>query len=488
MKIACVDKTASDRLRLQRYVDGAFEDSRSLLGHVRWATTLPCTLSELHFQKDFDVVIFGPGFALEERLRACRDLQVDRPDVELILLLEPQQFDLGTLRRFERFTKDIHCIADPPTRLLFSLSQTQAKKDEGLPGQIVTVKGAKGGVGATTIVSGMAHAAQAIGKSAVVIDLSQHSVFSRYISAPRWRSHDFTSDLEEGTLPNTDVVRRYIATAPNGINVLLPPAGGTDVRELWLRDTERFEFSLHIVEALQKLYDLVLIDMAQVEGVLPFALQTRATFRCIVTSNDPSSVHLATHALEEAKQIPGPGQCALVTNFIDPQGLKHDDIVTILSGQNSLSESARPCGSVPHDTTGRFWAGTGNSFYTESRLSTQRALEQILLNLDRYTGLEWKPLGGWTKQARRSVSRWNISLPWQRALKETKALPLLAAETSPSASAQAFVLGRENSAVLAPPSELNPQPASIEPEAEGALHYAPPTPYEQNDLRAVGER
>src|SRR5690606_22564367 len=116
-------------------------------------------------------------------------------------------------------------------------------------------QGVKGGVGTTSIVSGLAHAAEANNLSSIVFDLSASSALLHYVSAPKWHSADYSTLLTEKLIPDRTLVDKLTTTAPNGMKLLLPPSGGGEIREMLLRDPNRFEISLAIVDILRASYD-----------------------------------------------------------------------------------------------------------------------------------------------------------------------------------------------------------------------------------------
>lgn len=380
MNIACVDKTAADRLHLQKRLEDAYEYSRKTVGHISILRLYPASKEEVVLHTPPDLIFIGPGFAFEEAFRVCRDLSKEFPNTVLFLFLPPELYTLRTLRRFQRFCSEIFSTEEAPTRLVHRLTtfEHSAKRKSG---KLITLLGVKGGVGTTSIVSGLAHAAQGLGYSAVILDLSEAGSLVQYMFSRRWHSPDFSATLIDGLIPDQALVERCIEVAPNGIHLFLPPSGGMDVRELWLRHSERFEISLTIVDILKDLYEIVLVDCGGTEGILRFALGTRADRKVLISSNEPASVHLLGTKFSQEAHTPGDAQISILINELWEKALCKQDIEEFLSLNSDSPKSFSLLSPLLFDAQGRNWVGTGNTFYTESKPATQIQLERIIATL-----------------------------------------------------------------------------------------------------------
>ena len=381
MKIACVDKTASSRLELQTFLERTLEDNREFLGYSRLAVFVPVSREELLHSSYIDAVIIGPRFTLDEALLLVRQLKESETGLSILVFVDEELFTVNNLQRFERFQVEVFSCDDCGPRFVNQLLGIVSQRVATELGKLIVVDGAKGGVGVTSIVSGLAHAAHAAGQSSIVVDLSPAAALLRYCSTERWQSSEYTSLLVDSSKIAPEMIDKLIVTAPNGIDFLLPPAGGTEVRELWLREHHSFEATLEIVTLLCERYDSVIVDLAGAEGILPFALLSRADVRLIVTSNEAASVHLLGLRLAEFADVPGRSEIVAAVNEFNEAGLSHEDIIGYLRSKAKRLDISWLSHSIPHDDRARFWMGTSNSFYTEARKQTRRALESALSRL-----------------------------------------------------------------------------------------------------------
>lgn len=376
-RIACVDKTIAHRVELKNTLESAYAACRKTIGYVEVGKIVLCSKEELLINAGPDVCVIGSGFGTEEVYGLCKTLKTSHPNTSIIVLVSPDNFTLRYLRRLEKLVYVALRVDDEPVRLVHAIESLQTNKVGKATGKLITVNGVKGGVGSTSIVSGLVHAAQACGRDAVVIDLSQLSSFAFYIGAPAWHSPDYRLMLVETGNPDRNMVERLIVTAPNGISILPAPSGGAAIREIWLRDASRFEITLSIIEHLKDLFDVVIVDVANTEGVLPFALQINAFSRLLVSSHDPASVHLLKSAGSLLLENPGDGMTVMVINHTTKHGLAMEDIADFVLGDSVIADKINLVGPVPYDAHAGMWIGTGNTFYTEAKRPTQEFLESL---------------------------------------------------------------------------------------------------------------
>ncbi|MEU6529600.1 P-loop NTPase [Streptomyces sp. NPDC046928] len=159
----------------------------------------------------------------------------------------------------------------------------------GAGGTVVTVSGAKGGVGATLTAIQLALAAQASGRSTALLDMDlQTGDIASYLDIQFRRS---VADLAA----ITDISPRVLADAvfrhDTGVALLLAPGDGERGEEV--TDTA----ARHIVGALRSRYEVVVVDCgAQLSGASAAAVET-ADAALLVTTPDVVAVRGAKRAV-----------------------------------------------------------------------------------------------------------------------------------------------------------------------------------------------
>ena len=384
MRIACVDKSASDRISLEKFLDDSFRECRKSVGHLLVAKLVPTSKEELLLNSLPESVVIGASFDIDESLMLCRDIRAISQSIPVFVFLRPELYTVKNLKRFDSYVSEVFSTTDIPSRFVFKLTTFQEKSQESTRGSLISVQGIKGGVGVTSFVGGLAHAYQDFGKSVVVVDFSRKGDFCQFCLSDKWQSSHYTQSIVDGHLPDYETIEKSIIYLQNGIPVLPPPSGSSELRELWLRDSSKFEIGLSYVELLLERYDVVLVDFSHAEGILPFAIECRSDVRLFLSSNDPGSVHLLTSKIDEFN-LPVDGVTKFIVNETNANGLNQDDILDFVSWSSSFSEDMLYPHPIPHDKNGSLWMGTGNTIYTESSSTFQQVMKKIAsdaLNLE----------------------------------------------------------------------------------------------------------
>lgn len=384
LRVACIDKSRELQAQLKQLIDQAYAACRESVGHLAIPNTYGASAQEVEVNTRPDLAVIGWHHGIEESFRVCKLLRQAHPSLPIFVFFDDADFTLRNLSRFQGVSDEqFRGSCCEPQRLIHKMAVCCERARPAAKGRLFTVLGVKGGVGATSVVSGLAHAGEAFGKRAAVVDLSVGGVFAFYAGADRLYSPDFKSALVQRAVPDVELVQRSMVKAPNGIEILLPPVdapaadgNGGQVREWWVRDPERFETTLLLVDVLQELYDAVIVDIAATEGVLAYALQSRADVQVLVSTHDPAAVHLLARRLSGAQCCREPAQTKLLLNELSDDGIAREHILEFLSAAGNFDQNAAVLDPLPFDRGARRWIGTGNSFYTEGGRALKRTLER----------------------------------------------------------------------------------------------------------------
>jgi cellulose biosynthesis protein BcsQ len=373
MRIACVDKTATDRLKLEQLLEDGFRECRRTIGHLLVAKFYPSSKEEALVNSPPNILVVGPAFSVDEALTFVRDWKALHPQVPIFVFTSEEDYSLRVLKRFEPYVAEVFCQADKASRYVFSITSVTDPSKGHNRGKLVVVQGVKGGVGVTSLVGGLAHAYQDMGKSVVVVDLSKGGVFSQFMLSDKWLSAEFSEMIAEGLVPDADRVERLLVVLKNGLQVLPSPSGAGEIRELYVRDSERLEVPLYIVDRLLELFDIVLVDTAGTEGILTFALSCRADCRLVVSGNDTGSVHLLGSMISEF-QGHQEGQTKIVINKLVSKGLNREDVLDFVSWNPHFDQEMLFDIEIPYEERASMWIGTGNTIFTEGSKKIKNAL------------------------------------------------------------------------------------------------------------------
>jgi len=85
MRIACIDISAGDRLKLEQFLDNSFRDCRKSVGHMLVARFYPSTKDEILVNSSPDIIVIGPAFSSDESLTLARDICSVHPSVPVFV-------------------------------------------------------------------------------------------------------------------------------------------------------------------------------------------------------------------------------------------------------------------------------------------------------------------------------------------------------------------------------------------------------------------
>lgn len=387
-RIACIDARAEDRTVLRSRLEAMYARHRRGL---RFGMNLELYVSsreELFLAPAPDIFVIGSGMRVDAAHSLCLELQAAYPEIPILLFLKEDSYSLRILRRFESACEEVFSDDESELRVVHAFMKYSKSVSTARSAKILNFHAAKGGVGATSIVIAIADVLSQQGKRVALIDLSKSGVIPFYLSAERWESRAFAVAIRQNTGFSEELVEDCVLRTPSGLYVVLPPAGGSEIRDVWLHDSERLEMNVALLNHLSEQFDYILVDSAHSEGLLPFALSCRASNNILLTNNEAASVHLAGQFLADVANVPGEGRVSLLFNLSTKDGLYSQDMTEFLERYAGYSEQSLITSAVPHDGRARYWIGSGESFYRTAGSRTKVALEEITAQL---AGLESRP-------------------------------------------------------------------------------------------------
>jgi pilus assembly protein CpaE len=196
----------------------------------------------------------------------------------------------------------------------------------GAAGRVVTVSGAKGGVGATVAAVHLALAARAAGARVALVDMDlQTGDVASYLDVQFRRS---IADLAEITDISPRVLSEAMFGHPSGVSLLLCPADGEQGEAVTDRAARQ------IVTALRARFDVVVVDCgSQLSGANAVAIEAADT-ALLVTTPDVVAVRAAkrTVRLWDRLQVRKPQDIRTVVNRLTRQTEIQPPLVERITG------------------------------------------------------------------------------------------------------------------------------------------------------------
>ena len=140
MKLACVDKTASNRLELQRLIMDAFDCSKEAIGHLPALDFAPVTkeeilISGLNFKTatktnaegEWSGIILGPGYVFEELFCVASEFRASSSTIAIFCFIPSENYSIRILRKLEKISVEVFRIDDSPARVVHSILRVISK-------------------------------------------------------------------------------------------------------------------------------------------------------------------------------------------------------------------------------------------------------------------------------------------------------------------------------------------------------------------------
>ncbi|MEU6170977.1 AAA family ATPase [Streptantibioticus parmotrematis] len=236
-----------------------------------------------------EVVLVHEGVGPLPPLDLVREVALRFPAVGVILLSADQGPALysaamdagargliGLPPSYEELAPRVRSAAAWASGVRRHLGGSGADAPGGRAGTVVTVSGAKGGVGATVTAVQLALAAQASGRSVALVDMDlQTGDLASYLDVRFRRS---IADLAEITDLSSRVLADAMFSHPSGLSLLLAPADGEQGEAVTDRAARQ------IVTALRARHDVVVIDCgSRLEGASAVAVELADTALLLLT-------------------------------------------------------------------------------------------------------------------------------------------------------------------------------------------------------------
>lgn len=274
-----------------------------------FSSTLPEEPFELFAQMDQEqpeVLIFGPDVPVEDALRLATVIDVQFPELSVILVSDPDPaFILQAMRSGIRDilspTADaaqIRVLLERACRSFASRHRNhEPKQGETGKGLVIGVFSPKGGVGKTTIATNLAVGLGRIAPMSVVIvdlDLQFGDVASGLYLKPE---HTVTDAVSKSASQDSLVLKAFLTVHPASIYALCAPTNPVDADHITPQDVTR------LLEQLADEFQYVVVDTAPGLPEIGLAALEQCTDVVWVSGMDVPSVRGLRSGLDVLRQL-----------------------------------------------------------------------------------------------------------------------------------------------------------------------------------------
>ncbi|GAB2528224.1 AAA family ATPase [Paramicrobacterium agarici] len=280
-----------------------------------------------------EVLLLGPSVAQDEAFRMASIIDVQRPDISVVLVADATpETAIAAMRAGIRDILDpaanpdeIRVLVERASRASANRVKTPAPHGATSSGRILVVASSKGGVGKTTLATNLALALGRVAPmSTVLVDLDAQ--FGDVASALRLEpEHTLVDAVSGAAKQDSMVLKTFLSVHPSSIYALCAPSSPADA------DSVTGEDVAHLLDQLASEFEYVVVDTAPGLGERALAALEAATDGIFTCSMDVPSVRGLRKELDVAAQLGLAAQRHVVLNMGDPKnGLSLRDVEATL--------------------------------------------------------------------------------------------------------------------------------------------------------------
>jgi len=311
--VLVVDQDAKARYDLKRAIK---QSSFVIAGEAAFGTEAVSTAVELKP----DVVLLGMREPVMRSLQTVESLLNALPETPVIVYSASRDIEMArqAMLAGARDFLTAPVSADDASRSIVSVLESEERRQMRLRGQtaawgpqgtVITVFGAKGGIGKTTVAVNVAAAlVQQTGQSIVLVDGDNGfgDVCGMLDIQPERSVVDLARDLSTVT---RDTLPKYLMQHSGGLNVLAAPAQTLAWRAVKPDDFRK------IIELLSKSHDIVVVDTVGILNELTLVALQAASLVLWVVTTEFASVRDSLRAMEALRASSFPEErVRIVTN------------------------------------------------------------------------------------------------------------------------------------------------------------------------------
>ncbi len=383
LRLSVVDVSAESRSRLAKDVSTFQESGQPELSLLPRISVQQLSPDEVKFHGAPDVCLIGEELFTADpgAIGRIRNLL---PDTPIIVRIPDNKETLVTIEDLARLGAD-DIVTDKTDSLTFfkKIILLCRRPKKGKNGHLVVVDSAKGGLGVTSVVAGLAESAVLAGKKVAILDFDLETQdLSRFLQSRPFINENLDLLLERTRPVTEEFVKQCLIPIwgdDGGLFVMSPAALHDESVDY---GSEKARVYLSILEILDAQFDLVIVDVGSVAGSLLKTLYRVADKVVMLVTNDPACLYSTVSRIGTVRGFIAPtAQIIYLENASTKHGLPRDVLVreiNVATKSTDLNWASRP---IPFCKVASRWPGSGDTLLSRGGRSLVKALTNNSLEL-----------------------------------------------------------------------------------------------------------
>lgn len=344
----------------------------------------PLANTELRFNKAPDICIIGPNL-IEFSISEISNIKKLLPQTPLIACVSENNKDLSLIEHLARLGADDIMSSNVSGEDFFQkvllLSKRGIKKTQS---QLLIVDAGKGGLGVSSLVSGIGEYLAENDKKVLLIDLDTETQdLSRFLQVRPFVNENLNMLLDENRPIVSDFVEQCYVNIWEDLPNLFCMSPVADSSLLYDNSGSYPRLMLSLLESLDQDFDYIIVDMASSRGGIFDVFFKVADQVLLLLGSDPASLYATSARLkklrevchsqtkiklcENLKGLPGAFSSVLRNDFSRVAGVKNEEWI-----EKPLNYCKRA----------KRWPGSGSSLYGQASLSLKHAISTVCFEMN----------------------------------------------------------------------------------------------------------
>lgn len=384
LNIYVLDITAESRNRIIQEINNFLRHDLPDNFLIPRINLKPIALNEVKFHAAPDVCIVGSDFVSME-LSELGNLRKILPDTAIVVKTKPSLENISIFEQFARmgvddtFSENITALDFFKKIILLAKRRVKART-----GQLIVVDSAKGGQGTTSIVAAIGEVLLEQGKKVLLVDLdSETQDLSRFLQVKPFVNENLQLLVDQQRpISDETVMQCVLPVWQNEENLYcMPPI--SDSEGIYDPRSNHAKIFLSIYDALDQLFDYVIVDAASIKGAVARTIYRIADKIICLVNNDPASLYSATQKIQRIRANMSPNAKLKVMECAPYRHALPSNLV-----RSEISRAAKVDASdwlpqvIPYCVHASRWPGSGNTIFSTGSRGLVKAITANLEALD----------------------------------------------------------------------------------------------------------